>query len=209
MRVVSVQVGLPEEVEVAGKRKRTGFRKRPVAGPVAVGPLGPEGNGVADTKHHGGPDKAICCYPSEHYPYWERLVGHPLPPAAFGENLTTEGLTEENAHIGDRFRIGTAVVQVTQPRQPCSTLAFVWNRPGLVKEVVESGRTGFYLRVLEAGVVAPGDAIELLEADPAACSIAEANRIHGQRKRDPAGVRRLLAIPALSAAWREELERYA
>jgi len=207
MKIRSLQIGMPETVEVGGKEKVTGFCKRPVAGPVHLGPEGPAGNGVADTKHHGGVDKAICCYPHEHYAYWEARVGHPLGEAAFGENFTTEGATEETVHIGDRFRVGSAVVEVTQPRQPCSTLAFVWERKGLVKEVEESGRTGFYLRVVEEGEVAAGDTIELLAADPAAISVAEAYRIHRGRKRDSESVRRLLAVVALSAAWREELER--
>ena len=153
MKILSLQIGMPETVEVDGKQKVTGFRKRPVSGPVHLGPEGPEGNGVADTRHHGGADKAICCYPHEHYPYWEARVGHPLGAAAFGENFTTEGATEEEVHIGDRFRAGSAVVEVTQPRQPCSTLAFVWGRKGLVKEVEASGYTGFYLRVVEEGEV--------------------------------------------------------
>jgi len=209
MKILALQIGMPETVEVGGKQKVTGFCKRPVAGPVHLGPEGPVGNAVADTKHHGGVDKAICCYPHEHYAYWEAQVGHSLPPAAFGENFTTEGATEATVHIGDRFRVGSAVVEVTQPRQPCSTLAFVWDRKGLVKEVEESGRTGFYLRVVEEGEVAAGDAIELLGADPAAISVAEAYRIHRARRRDPEGVRRLLAVAALSASWREELEKHA
>lgn len=200
---------MPETIAVGGKEKITGFCKRPVAGTVHLGPEGPAGNGVADTKNHGGVDKAICCYPHEHYAYWEARVGRPLPAAAFGENFTTEGATEEGVHIGDRFRVGSAVVEVTQPRQPCSTLAFVWDRKGLVKEVEESGYTGFYLRVVEAGEVQAGDALELIVADPAAITVAEAYRIRRGRKRDPEGVRRLLGVAALSASWRDELERYA
>jgi len=207
MKIRALQIGMPETVEVGGKQKVTGFCKRTVAGPVHLGPEGPAGNGVADTKHHGGVDKAICCYPHEHYAYWEAHVGHSLGEAAFGENFTTEGATEETVHIGDRFRVGSAVVEVTQPRQPCSTLAFVWERKGLVKEVEESGRTGFYLRVVEEGEVATGDAIEPVAADPAAISVAEAYRIHRGRRRDPESVRRLLSVAALSASWREDLER--
>jgi len=209
MKILSFQIGMPETVEVAGKQKVTGFCKRPVAGPIHLGPEGPEGNGVADTQHHGGVDKAICCYPHEHYAYWEQRVGHPLDPAAFGENFTTEGATEETVHIGDRFRAGTAVVEVTQPRQPCSTLAFVWDRNGLVKEVEASGFTGFYLRVVEEGAGAAGDELALIAAAPAAIPVAEGDRVHRGRRRDPEGVRRLLTVPALSVSWREELEKHA
>jgi len=207
MKILALQIGMLERVAVDGQVKVTGFRKRPVAGPVHLGPAGPVGNDVADTKHHGGRDKAICCYPHEHYAYWATRIGHPLGPAAFGENFTTEGLSEETVHIGDRFRAGSAVVEVTQPRQPCSTLAFIWDRKGLVKEVEESGFTGFYLRVVAEGEVAADDELVLLAADPAMITVAEAYRIHRARNHDPQGVRRLLAVAALSAAWRTELEK--
>jgi MOSC domain-containing protein YiiM len=209
MKILSLQIGLPRQVAADGTERFTAFAKQPVAGAVRLTRTGLVGDGVGNPKVHGGPDKAVCCYPSEHYPVWERDLGVVLGPAAFGENFTTAGLTEETVHIGDRFRIGTALVEVSQPRQPCSTLAAMRGRKGFVKEVQDSGRTGFYLRVLKEGDVSPGDAIELVAADPAAISIAEANRIHRNRRHDPAAVRRLLAVPALSASWRDELEKHA
>ena len=208
MKILSLQIGLPQRVVAGGKERFTAFGKQPVTGPVRLTRTGLVGDGVGDPKVHGGLDKAVCCYPSEHYPAWERELGVALGPAAFGENFTTAGLTEETVHVGDRFQVGSALVEVSQPRQPCSTLAAMRDRKGFVKEVQESGRTGFYLRVLHEGDVSPGDTIAVAAADPAAISIAEANRIHRDRRHDPDGVRRLLAVPALSVAWRDELEKH-
>jgi MOSC domain-containing protein YiiM len=207
MKILSLQIGLPRQAAADGTERFTAFAKQPVTGPVRLTRTGLVGDGVGSPKVHGGPDKAVCCYPAEHYPAWERELGVALGPAAFGENFTTAGLTEETVHIGDRFRVGTALVEVSQPRQPCSTLAAMRDRKGFVKEVQDSGRTGFYLRVLKEGDVSPGDAIELVAADPAAISIAEANRIHRDRRHDADGVHRLLTVAALATAWREELER--
>ncbi|MGD2063296.1 MAG: MOSC domain-containing protein [Nitrospirota bacterium] len=210
MKLLSLQIGLPQGFTAEdGKERYTAFAKRPVTGPLRLTGIGLVGDGVGNPKVHGGPDKAVCCYPSEHYPAWERELGVTLGPAAFGENFTTIGLNEENVHVGDRFRVGTALVEVSQPRQPCATLGAMRGRKGFVKEVQDSGRTGFYLRVVEEGDVAAGDIFSLATADAAAISIAEANRIHRDRRRDPGAVRRLLAVPALAAAWRSELERHS
>jgi MOSC domain-containing protein YiiM len=203
--IKSLQIGLPRDLTAHGEHRYTAFAKPPTTGPIRLTRTGLAGDGVGNPKVHGGPDKAVCCYPAEHYPAWERELGVTLGPAAFGENFTTVGLTEETVHIGDRFRVGTAVVEVSQPRQPCATLAAMRGRKGFVKEVQDSGRTGFYLRVVEEGEVAAGDTFTPVAADPAAISITEANRIHRNRRHDPDTVRRLLAVPALSAAWREEL----
>jgi len=205
MRLLSLQIGLPRDTAAGGERRYTAFAKRPVTGPIRLTRTGLAGDGVGNPRVHGGPDKAVCCYPSEHYSTWEQELGEALGPAAFGENFTTAGLTEATVHIGDRFRVGTALVEVSQPRQPCSTLAAMRERKGFVKAVEHSGRTGFYLRVIEEGEVAAGDPIRLVATDPAAISIAAANTIHRHRRSDADGVRRLLAVPALAQAWREEL----
>jgi MOSC domain-containing protein YiiM len=205
--IKSLQIGLPRDTTAGGERRYTAFAKRRVTGPIRLTRTGLAGDGVANPKVHGGPDKAVCCYPSEHYPAWERELGEALGPAAFGENFTTAGLTEETVHIGDRFRVGTAVVEVSQPRQPCSTLAAMRGRKGFVKAVEHSGRTGFYLRVITEGEVAADDPIQLVVVEPAAISVAAANAIHRHRRSDADGVRRLLAVPALAQAWREELTK--
>src|SRR5262245_25306653 len=149
MRVVSVNVGLPREVEWKGRVVTTGIFKTPVAARVALRALNLEGDRQADLTVHGGADKAVYAYPSEHYPFWRReLPGLDLPCGAFGENLTTEGLDEAEVRIGDRFRVGTAEVRVTQPRIPCYKLGIRLGRDDIVERFLWSGRSGFYLAVL-------------------------------------------------------------
>lgn len=182
---------------------RTAFAKEPATGPVLLGALGFAGDEQADKKHHGGPEKAVCCYPLVHYAYWEAFSGRPLLPPVFGENLTLSDCTEETVSIGDRYRLGTAIVQVCQPRVPCNTLVKRHDLPAILKQATKTGYTGFYLRVLTEGLVAPGDRMELLERPADALTIAAANEIfYGQRK-DRAAVTRLLATPALAEQWRE------
>jgi MOSC domain-containing protein YiiM len=207
MRLRSLQIALPAPTMAGDQTLTTAFRKQAVEGTIHLGIEGLAGDGVGNPWVHGGRDKAVCAYPFEHYGRWEVELGVVLGVAAFGENFTTEGLTEETVHIGDRFRVGGAVVEVTQPRQPCATLAAIWGRKGLVKEVQASGRTGFYLRVVEEGEVAAGDPIALVAPDPAALTVAEAHRIRRAGRQDPSGVARLLAVAALSQAWRTELEK--
>ena len=153
LSIESLNVGLPRKEHFFGKEVLTGICKQPVTGSVNLRTLGFEGDGVADGKHHGGQDKAVCVYSLEHYPYWEKTLGIPMPVAAFGENLTVSHMHEDDICIGDVFQLGSALVQVSQPRQPCRTLAARYGRSDLLKLVVDSGRTGFYLRVLEEGVV--------------------------------------------------------
>lgn len=149
MAVVSVNVGLPRVVEWKGKAVSTGIFKEPVAGRVAVRRLNLDGDRQADLSVHGGRDKAIYAYPSEHYPYWrERLPDAAVPWAAFGENLTTTGLSEETVYIGDHFRVGSVELVATQPRTPCYKLGLRFGRPDMVRLFHKSGRSGIYFAVL-------------------------------------------------------------
>src|SRR6266436_7492816 len=174
MKLLSVNVGLPREVEWNGKIIRTSIFKAPVSGRVRVAQLNVEGDRQSDLSVHGGIDKAVYAYPSEHYPFWRaELPGIDLPWGAFGENLTTEGLMEDSVHIGDRFRIGSAELVVTQPRMPCFKLGIRFGRPDMVKRFLRSGRTGFYLRVSQEGEVAPGDAITVVTRDDHAIAVAD------------------------------------
>lgn len=207
MRVESLNIGLPKEEVFHGKKVRTGMCKVPVSEALQLGQLGFERDGVADLKHHGGADKAACVYSADHYPYWRNVLGQDLPPAAFGENLSVSGLNEDDVCIGDIFRVGTALVQVSQPRQPCSTLAARYNRSDMVKLVVDSGRTGFYFKVLQNGAVRQGDRISLIQIDPDRVSITLANRIFHHDKRNREGIERVLAVPALSESWRESFQK--
>src|SRR6266567_6630488 len=174
MKLLSVNVGLPREIEWKGKIVRTSIFKAAVPGRVRVAKLNLEGDQQSDLSVHGGVDKAVYAYPSEHYPFWRReLPGMDLPWGVFGENLTTEGLLEETLHIGDRLRVGSSEFLVTQPRMPCFKLGIRFGRPDIVKQFLQSGRSGFYLAVEREGEVGPGDAIERLARPEQRLTVAD------------------------------------
>jgi MOSC domain-containing protein YiiM len=182
MKILSLNVGLPREVEWHGGAVSTGIFKQPVAGRVTLRRLNLDGDRQADLTVHGGPYKAVYCYPVEHYEYWKKaLPGRELPPAAFGENFTTEGILEDSAHLGDVFSIGTAEVAVTQPRLPCYKLGVRFQDDYMVKRFLKSGRSGFYLSVQKAGEVGAGDQIKIISRDPQQISIADFNRLYLER----------------------------
>ena len=206
MHLLSLNIGTPKTENFHGREVITGLCKLPVLERLPLTKTGFVGDGVQDHKHHGGEDKAVCVYSAEHYPHWQKVLGQTLPPAAFGENLTVSGLREEKIHLGDCFRLGTALLQVSQPRQPCKTLAARYGRNDFVKLVVDAGSTGFYFRVLEEGEVGQGDTLALVTQDPLEVSIAFANRIfHHDRKNRP-GVEKVLTVGALSASWRDSFQ---
>ena len=174
MKVLSVQVGRPRDVEWRGEVVNTGIFKQPVHGPVIVRYLDLDGDEQADLTVHGGRDKAVYVYPSEHYPLWRKeLPELEFPFGAFGENLTVDGLLENDVGIGDLLRIGTAEFVVTQPRMPCYKLAVRFDRVDMLTRLLRSGRTGFYLRVLKEGILAEGDLIERTRAEEGTKTIAE------------------------------------
>ena len=173
MKLVSVSVGRPREVEWDGQMIRTSIFKDPVQGRVRAAKLGLQGDQQSDLEVHGGIDKAVYAYPSEHYAFWRKeLPGVALPWGAFGENLTIEGLLEDRVHIGDRLRAGTAEFAVTEPRMPCYKLAIRFGRADMVKRFMKSGRTGFYLAVLQEGEIGAGDALSIVGTDQHRISIA-------------------------------------
>lgn len=173
-RVIAVSVASARAVPWNGRSVRTGIYKAPTEGRVRVRRLGLEGDEQADLEAHGGPLKAVYAYPSEHYAFWRgELPGTPLPWGAFGENLTVAGMSEEGVRAGDRFRIGSAVLAATKPRFPCYKLGIKFGRGDMVDRFLASGRTGFYLRVLEEGFLGAGDAITPLGGDPRQPTIAE------------------------------------
>lgn len=174
MKLVSVNVGLPRRVEWRGRQVRTAIWKTPVTGRVRVTRLSLEGDKQSDLRVHGGPDKAVYAYPSEHYAYWAReLPGVDLPWGAFGENFTTEGLLEREVRIGDRFQVGTAELQVTDPRMPCYKLGVRFEREDMVKRFLAHGGSGFYLAVIREGEVAAGDPIQLVAHGEREVTIAD------------------------------------
>jgi MOSC domain-containing protein YiiM len=199
----SLNTGLPKKEMFQGVEVTTGICKAPVSGPQNLSRTGFQGDGVADLRHHGGPDKAVCVYSEGHYAYWEHILGVKLPYAAFGENLTVSDMEEDEVCIGDIFQAGTALVQVSQPRQPCKTLAARYGRNDLVKLVVDSGRTGFYFRVLEEGAAEKGAAIVLKERDPHNIPVSFANHVFHRDKHDRERILQVLAVEALSASWRQ------
>jgi MOSC domain-containing protein YiiM len=206
MIIESLNIGLPKKEIFYGKEIVTGICKVPVTKPLILSKLGFEGDGVGDSKHHGGTDKAVCVYSVDYYPYWEDVLGIKLPPASFGENLSVSNLKEDDVCIGDIFQIGAAVVQISQPRQPCKTLAARYGRSDMVKLVVDSGRTGFYFRVLEEGTVEKGDALILKERDTHRVTVSFANRILHHSRDNCDGIKKVLAVPALSESWQRSFQ---
>jgi len=204
MKIVSVNVGLPRDVEHKGERVRTSIWKRPVEGPVRVRRLNLEGDRQSDLSVHGGPDKAVYVYPSEHYAFWRaELPGMDLPWGSFGENLTTQGLLEESVSVGDRIRAGSAEFVVTQPRLPCFKLGIRFDRRDMVKRFLRSRRTGFYLSVLNEGQLAAGDAISHARSEERTVTIEEFVSLYGEEAGDLDILRRVIGLAALPEGWKE------
>jgi len=204
MKLLSVNVGLPREVEWNGKIIRTSIFKEPVSGRVRVAKLNLKGDQQSDLSVHGGIDKAVYAYPSEHYPFWrEELPGADLPWGAFGENFTTEGLLEETVRIGDRLRIGSAEFAVSQPRMPCFKLGIRFGRSDIVKRFLQSGRTGFYFAVLRESEVTAGDSIELLERDEHGITVTDVVNLYRRDATNQDLLRRVSELPSLPKSWRD------
>jgi MOSC domain-containing protein YiiM len=185
-----------------GRVVETSIFKTPVSGPVGVKRLNLEGDKQSDLTVHGGAEKAVYVYPSEHYQFWrDQLPGVELPWGAFGENLTTEGL-DENIHIGDRLLIGTASFVVTQPRMPCYKLALRFDRLDMVKRFLQSGRTGFYLSVSQEGELAAGDSVTLQPGD-ASVSVSDIVSLYAADASNQELLRQASEVSALPEAWRE------
>ena len=206
MKVRSINVGLPREVQAGGKTVVTSIFKSPVSGRVAIHGHNLDGDRQSDLAVHGGQFKAVYAYPSEHYAFWrEQLPNVDLPWGSFGENLTIEGLLEDAIHVGDRLRIGSAELVVTQPRMPCYKLGIRFDREDIVKRFLDSRRSGFYMMVGVEGELGVGDDIEVIERHPAAVSIRELLGLHQRETRDPARLRAATGIASLSNGWRQDL----
>jgi MOSC domain-containing protein YiiM len=207
MRILSVNVGLPRQVVSDGQPVTTGIYKSPVQGRVSVTRLNIEGDGQADLSVHGGPNKAVYAYPSEHYAYWQREIPDiEMPWGTFGENLTLEGLLEDDAHIGDRFRMGTAVLMVTQPRLPCYKLGIRFGREDMPDRFLESGRTGFYFAVVDEGELGKGDTLQPIHRDANRISVRDLLRLsYGVGHQEVQLIERALNVEALSPSWRKRL----
>jgi MOSC domain-containing protein YiiM len=208
MNLISVNVGRPREVDWRGRRVRTSIWKTPVRGRVRVNRLNLEGDQQSDLSAHGGPEKAVYAYPSEHYGYWTReLPGIDLPWGAFGENFTTAGLLEEEVKIGDRLRVGSAEFVVTQPRMPCYKLGARFGRDDMVKRFLASGRTGFYLAVLSEGDVGSGDPIDFTARDDHNVTVADITALYTHDADNQSLLHRAVELPALPESWRGYLRK--
>jgi MOSC domain-containing protein YiiM len=204
MKVLSVNVGGPREVEWRGEWVRTSIWKAPAPGRVAVGRTNLAGDEQSDLRVHGGVEKAVYVYPREHYAFWQaELPGVALGFGHFGENLTTTGLLEADVSIGDRLRIGSAELRVTQPRVPCFKLGLRFGRPDLVKRFLASGRSGFYLAVLREGELGAGDAIERIPVATPSLTVAEVAALHAGRSADRERLRLASELAELPQGWRE------
>jgi MOSC domain-containing protein YiiM len=208
MEIVSLNVGLPRTVVMDGKQVTTGIFKEPIAGHIAMRRLNFDGDRQADLGNHGGVNKAIYLYPYEHYAFWtEELGQNELPWGSFGENVTTEGLNEREIRIGDRLRVGSAVVMITQPRMPCFKLAGKFGLEDLPRRFLASGRTGFYAAVSQEGLAGTADPIEVVFRDERNPTVAEIVSLQQENGSNPQLLKRAVETEALSEGWRERFRR--
>jgi MOSC domain-containing protein YiiM len=207
MKLISLNVGLPRDVIWKGKSVTTSIFKVPVEGRVKLKTLNLDGDRQSDLTVHGGVHKAVYAYPSEHYDYWRRELGRTeLPWGMFGENLTVDGLFEDELNIGDRVRIGTAELAITQPRLPCYKLAVKFGRDDIIKRFLESRRTGFYFAVLKEGDVGAGDSIEFISRDANELKVAGVTRLYLDGQDDLEGLQRALRVDTLPESWKTYFE---
>ena len=207
MKLLSVNVSLPKEVLYKGKTVTTGIFKEPVNGRVMLRALNLDGDGQADLIGHGGIHKAAYAYSIENYDYWKRALGRTdFTFGQFGENFTVEGMLEDEIHVGDVFRVGSALVEVTQPRVPCYKLGIKMGLSGFEKKFLASCQVGFYLRVLEEGEVGAGDVFERVGIDPERMTVRETCHLLYFDTKNLDGARKALRIRALSPGWQQAFE---
>jgi len=205
MKIVSLNVGLPRTLEYANTEVTTSIFKSAVPGPLLLRRMNLDGDLQSDLTVHGGKNKAVYAYPSEHYDYWRRqLPDVEFTWGNFGENFTTEGLLEENAFIGDQFRIGAAAVRVAQPRLPCFKLGIRFGRADMVKRFLLSRRSGVYFSVVQEGMVAVGDTFERIHEDKRRISIADINRAYDHPQENLDLVRRIVDLEVLPGGLHAE-----
>lgn len=203
-KIVSINVGLPRLVLRNGEPVSTGIFKQPVAGRLMLRTLNLDGDRQADLSVHGGPEKAVYVYPFEHYAFWKReLPDMDLPFGMFGENFTTDGMLETETNVGDRFRVGTAEVMVTQPRMPCYKLGIRFGRTDIIKRFLISERTGFYLSVSKEGEVGAGDEFQLIKKNASGVRVVDVTRLYSSDKGNVDLMRRAIGTEALPNSWRE------
>lgn len=209
-KLLSVNVGPVREIDWNGRPVATGIFKTPVQGPVRARGVNLEGDDQADRRVHGGPDKAVYAFPSEHYPAWRQAFPEiELTWGAFGENLTTRGLLESDVRIGERFRCGTAELTVTQPRMPCYKFAIRLGDNRVLKHMLDTGHTGFYFAIAREGQLQAGDALERLDGPEDGLTVAALSRLYHGRETDAAALRDAADAPGLPPSWRAWLAQRA
>lgn len=207
LKIISINIASPNLVSLDGGHKKTksGIFKKPVSQAILLNCLGFEGDGVGDTRIHGGEDKAVCAYCVDHFPYWENKLQREIAPGSFGENLSLRGMTETDINIGDIFEIGMAQIEVSQPRQPCHKLNKVFNEQSMACEVQKTGFSGYYLRVLKTALVEPDASIKRIHEG--SFSIEKANALLRKGGANIQHMEELVSLPALSADWREMMQK--
>lgn len=205
-KIISISIGKPKAYQWKGKEEQSGIGKVKVDEAVLTKESF-NGDSVANEKFHGGPDRAVCVYPFEHYDYWEKLFKKSFQNPAFGENISVKGMMEKDVYIGDIFQAGSAIIQITQGRIPCSTLSKYNDTDDLLLKTFETGYTGYFLRVLEEGTINVDEPMVLLERKQNNISVLEANLTMFRRK-DPEKMKQLLAIEELAEEWKIKLEKY-
>jgi MOSC domain-containing protein YiiM len=209
VKIISLNVGLPRLVMRGEEPVSTGIFKDPVAGRVRLRTLNLDGDRQADLSVHGGPEKAVYLYPSEHYEFWKgELAEMELPWGMFGENFTTTGLRETETNVGDRFRVGSAEVMVTQPRMPCYKLGIRFGRTDIIRRFLASERSGFYFSVAKEGEVAVGDVFELIEKNASGVRVVDVTRLYSSDKHNVDLLRRAIATEALPESWRSFFQKH-
>jgi MOSC domain-containing protein YiiM len=207
MKLISVNTGQPREVVWHGTNVTTGIFKEPVRGRIALRKLNLEGDGQADLNVHGGPYKAVYCYPVAHYDYWKKeLPDRELPVGVFGENFTVDGPLEDSVYLGDQFSVGSAEVVVTQPRLPCYKLGIRFGDDDMVRRFFASRRSGFYLAVTREGDVGAGDEIKVISRDPNGVPVSEITRLYADKRysnADVASLERIVQTAAVPESWKE------
>lgn len=204
-RLISLNVGEPAAIAHGSKEILSGIFKKPSSVSHQLTLTGLQGDGQGDTVNHGGPDKAVCVYFEQRYPYWREQLGRSFEYGAFGENFTLSDWTEDDLCIGDIIQCGEVILQVSQPRQPCFKLGLRHNLPDLPVHVQKKGYTGFYFRVIKEGSISAGSEFAVTHMHPARKTISEANRIMYKDKEDLDGIRALLEVKELASSWQEQL----
>ena len=207
MKIISINIASSTHVSLdKGPNKvKSGIFKKPVSQPIFLDYLGLEGDGVGDTRIHGGKDMAVCVYCSDHFSYWENKLQREILPGSFGENLSFSGMSEENISIGDIFAMGPTQVEVSQPRQPCHKLNKIFNDQSMACSIKTTGFSGYYLRVLKPGLVEPETPIKRIHEGQ--YPIEKANALLRKGGANIKHIQELISLPALSNSWREMLHK--